>query len=320
MKRHGNLYDRIISVENLELADTNARKGKSNQPCIKRHDDNSEENILRLSYLLKNKLFKTSKYTTFIIKEPKERVIYRLPYYPDRIVQHAIMNVTKPIFVSTFTADTYSCIKKRGTHKAVIQVKKALTNHVDTKYYLKIDIQKFYPNVNHSILKQMLRRKFKDKNLLELLDEIIDSAQGLPIGNYLSQYLANFYLAYFDHWVKEVQNVVYYFRYADDMVFFSRCKIFLHKLLDSVKTYLWVNLRLKVKGNHKVAPITEGLDFLGYVFFPDYTLIRKRIKQNFARMLKHNPNRASIMSYLGLLSHANCINLKNKLLYAYAKH
>lgn len=315
MKRHNNLHEQIISIENLELADKNARKGKRHQNAIKRHDENRHENIKLLHYQLKNKLFRTSPYITFTIFEPKERLIYRLPYYPDRIVHHAIMNVVKPILVSTFTADTYSCIKGRGIHKAVSKFKEALKDKANTIYRLKIDIKKFYPSINHEILKSLIRKKFKDKNLLELFDEIIDSADGLPIGNYLSQYLANFYLTYFDHWIKEVQGVVHYFRYADDMVFFSGCKKFLHQLLFNIKKYLSENLKLIIKDNYQIAPTRCGTDFLGYVFYPEYTRVRKWIKQACARMLSYNPNAQSIASYMGWFGHADTINLKNKLIY-----
>ncbi len=166
MKRHNNLYEQIISIENLELADINAHKGKMNQTCVKRHDENKEENIKKLHYELKNKLYKTSNYTTFKITDPKERLIYRLPYYPDRILHHAVMNILEPIFVSTFTHDTYSCIKGRGIHSACNSLKEALLDVENTTYCLKIDIKKFYPSIDHDILKKLLRRKIKDKDLL----------------------------------------------------------------------------------------------------------------------------------------------------------
>lgn len=318
MIRKGNLYESIISISNLELADEKARKRKRKQKSVREHDRNREQNILNLHYALKNKTYTTSPYKTFTIKEPKERLIYRLPYYPDRIVHHAVMNVVRPVFISTFTADTYSCIKGRGIHKAAYKVKEAMLDREGAKYYLKIDVNKFYASIDHVILKRLLRRKFKDRDLLELMDRIIDSATGLPIGNYLSQYLANFYLAYFDHWIKEVQNVKYYFRYADDMVFFSNCKKFLHKLLHEIKDYLNVNLKLTIKKNYRVAPSVCGLDFLGYVFYPGYTRVRKWIKQACARMLTYNPNPASIFAYLGWFCHANTINLTNKLIYGRA--
>ena len=315
MKRINNLYERIYSIENLQLADSIARKGKSKQPGVILHDKNKEQNILKLHEVLKNKTYKTSEYTTFRIFEPKERLIFRLPYYPDRITHHAIMNILEPIFISTFTADTYSCIKGKGIHAASNAVKKALKETTGTRYCLKLDIKKFYPNVDHAILKALLRRKIKDNDLLWLLDEIIDSTSGLPIGNYLSQYFANFYLTYFDHWIKEVKGVKYYFRYADDIVILSDSKEYLHELLSEIRSYMTEKLNLTIKDNYQVFPVTSrGIDFVGYVFRHTHTLLRKSIKQNFARMLIKNKNDKSIASYKGWALHCNSKNLINKLL------
>jgi retron-type reverse transcriptase len=316
MKRISNLYERICSVENLQLADSIARKGKLTQPGVIMHDRNRDNNIQQLHEMLKNKTYKTSDYTTFTIYEPKERLIFRLPYYPDRIVHHAVMNILEPIFIATFTADTYSCIKKRGIHAAARAVKKALRDSAGTQYCLKLDIKKFYPNVDHGVLKQLLRRKIKDSDLLWLLDGIIDSAEGLPIGNYLSQYLANFYLTYFDHWLKEELWVKYYFRYADDMVILSGNKEDLHVILAEIRNYLQENLKLKIKDNYQVFPIdSRGIDFVGYVFRHSHILLRKSIKQGFARMLDRNKNTQSIASYYGWALHCNSRNLLRKLLH-----
>lgn len=254
MKRLSNLYEQIISLDNLRLADEKARKGKLRSYGVKRHDRNREANILALHESLKNKTFVNSKYEVFIIRDPKERLIYRLPYYPDRILHHAIMNILEPIWVSLFTEDTCSCIKDRGIHKAADKVKKALKEDPEhTTYCLKMDIVKFYPSIDHDILKTILRKKIKDKDLLWLLDVIIDSADGVPIGNYLSQYFANIYLAYFDHWIKEVKKVRYYFRYADDIVILGDDPKQLHKLRIEIEEYLHDNLKLSLR---KVDPKT----------------------------------------------------------------
>lgn len=315
MKRIGNLYDKIISIENLTEADKKAQKGKSKQYGVKIHNKRASENIIKLHQALKTKTYKTSEYQIFKVYEPKEREVYRLPYYPDRITHHAIMNILEPIFVSAFTSDTYSCIKNRGIHLLLRKLKKALSNKTETKYCLKLDIKKFYPNIDHTILKQLLRRKFKDNNLLWLLDEIIDSAAGVPIGNYLSQYFANFYLTYFDHWIKEELKVKYYFRYADDIVILHHDKQQLHLLLFEIRNYLANNLSLEVKDNYQVFPVaSRGIDFVGYVFYHTHILLRKRIKQNFARKLKNNPDATSTASYLGWLKHCDAKHLTKKLL------
>ncbi|MDM1093401.1 RNA-directed DNA polymerase [Myroides odoratimimus] len=315
MKRIGNLFETIVSIENLKIADSKAQKGKTKQYGVQLHNKNKEANILELHEMLKTKKYKTSPYSIFKVYEPKEREVYRLPYFPDRITHHAIMNVLEPIFVATYTSDTYSCIKKRGIHAASFALRKALKNEKETTYCLKLDIKKFYPSIDHDILKKLLRRKFKDKDLLWLLDEIIDSADGLPIGNYLSQYLANFYLSYFDHQIKENIDVKYYFRYADDIVILHSDKYYLHQLLKMIKTHFKESLKLDVKENWQVFPVaSRGIDFVGYVHYHTHVRLRKSIKQNFARMLKRNPNTASIASYNGWLKHCNSKTLQNKLI------
>ena len=324
MKRVGNLYNKIISIKNLELADKNARKGKLKSYGVRLHDMNRENNILKLHEQLKNKTYKTSEYNIFKIYEPKERDIYQLPYFPDRIVHHAVMNILEPIWVSMFTADTFSCIKGRGIHGCWKKIKKALIDEQETKYCLKIDIRKYYPTINHEILKSLIRKKIKCNDTLELLDEIIDSADGVPIGNYLSQYFANIYLTYFDHWIKEDLKVKYYFRYADDMVFLHQDKKELRKIYKEINTYLKDELKLEIKHNYQIFPTQiRGIDFVGYVFRNSHTLIRKSIKQNFCRkitkLLKRKLNnkefKQGIAAWLGWCKYSNSINLLNKIAY-----
>jgi retron-type reverse transcriptase len=315
MKRIGFLYEKIISKENLLLADEKARKGKRQNYGVLKHDASRESNISALHQMLKNKCFKTSPYHVFTITEPKEREIYRLPYYPDRIVHHAIMNILEPIWTSTFTKNTYSCIKRRGIHGALRQVKSDMRDIEGTKYCLKMDIKKYYPNIDHEILKSIIRKKIKDNDLLQLIDEIIDSTPGVPIGNYLSQYFANLYLSYFDHYVKEVLKVKYYYRYADDLVFLASSKKHLHQVFGQASNYLNNELKLTVKSNYQVYPVdARSLDFVGYRFYHTHILLRKSIKKRFARAMKKNPGNNKIHSaYFGWAKHCNSFNLLNKL-------
>lgn len=202
MKRYGNLYAKVYDLENLHLAEKKARKGKANRDEVKAFEANLEDNLLALQAELRDKRYVTSPYHTFTIYEPKERIISRLPF-KDRIVHHAIMNVLEPLWVGIFSSSSYSCIKKRGIHGAAKAVKKALALDPEgTSFCLKGDVTKYYPSIDHDCLKWVVRRKIKDPDLLWLIDGIIDSAPGLPIGNYLSQYLANLYLTYFDHDLK----------------------------------------------------------------------------------------------------------------------
>ena len=340
MKRYNNLWEKVISVENLRLADERARRGKQNTYGVKQHDKTREANIQSLHSALKSKTFKTSTYSVFTIYEPKERLIFRLPYYPDRIVHHAIMNVLEPIWTRTFTHNTYSCIKGRGIEGCARQISKIIRKFGGCQLYcLKIDIRKYYPSINHNVMKRLVRHKIKDADLLWLLDEIIDSAEGLPIGNYLSQYLANLYLCYFMHWtneqlptlVQEHLNISYKptikaTEYADDIVFISDSKAVLHEVLALVREYLGMKLNLSLKSNYQIFPVANNrydkhgraVDYVGYKFYHHQKLIRKSIKQNFARAasrLNHRKNveskqyKQALAPWLGWARHSNSKHL-----------
>ena len=322
MKRNDYLFDKICSMENLRLADFKARKGKKHNRGVQLFDRDPEGNLQRLRALLLSGQYKTSRYSFFTVHDPKERTIARLPYYPDRIVHHAIMNVIEPIITKMYTADTYACIKGRGSHLARHRIMEAMRKDPEgTTYCLKLDIRKYYPSIDHEILKGILRRKFKDVRLLGLLDEIIDSAEGLPIGNYLSQTLANVFLAHFDHYVKEVLRVKYYYRYVDDIVILGADKAELRRIFYAIRERLAAQ-KLRVKDNWQIFPVeARGLDFLGFVFRHGYVRLRKRIKRNIFRTLAHlrkvckttKEIRLAVGSYIGWLKYTNSRNLINTL-------
>lgn len=319
MKRLNNLFDRIVDRNNIELADIKARRNKRNRYGILKHDKTHDLDNYILELLLKFGLYRTSKYDTFKIYEPKERIIYRLPYYPDRILHHAIMNIMESIWINIFTKDTYSCIKGRGIHFLLNNLTFDLRKDPNsTKYCAKMDIKKFYPSIDHDILKIIIRKKVKDKKLLFILDEIIDSASGVPIGNYLSQFFANLYLAYFDHWIKEELKVKYYYRYADDIVLLSDSKTQLKSWILAIKIYLKYILKLSLKDNYQIFPVaSRGIDFVGYVSFHNYIKLRKSIKNNLKRLLNRYTrgklNKESltkrISSYFGWLQHCDSKHL-----------
>lgn len=313
MKRYNNLYEKIYSIENLRLADSIARKGKLDQPGVKKHDDNREANLLQLGDMLINKTYRTGEYKKFIVKEPKIREISSLDYFPHRIVHHAIMNILEPIVVPTFTADSYSNIKGKGIDQACEALKSALRDIDATMYFLKLDVRKFYPSIDHNILKALLRRKIKDNDLLWLLDDIIDSAPGVPIGNYLSQYFSNLYLNPLDHYVKEQLLVRRYFRYADDIVILGPDKPQLHKMLASIRDYLTNNLNLIIKKNHKVWPVSQGIDFLGSVFRHSHIRMRKTIKKNFAKEVSGRNRPQVVAGYMGWAKRTNSKHFVKKM-------
>lgn len=320
MKRYGNLYADIYDIENLKEAHRNARKGKSHYHEVQMVDSDPDYYLKQVHTMLKRKTYIVSKYSTFVkIDKGKERIIYRLPYYPDRIIQWAILLQIEHIFMSTLIYDTYASLPGKGIHRCLSRLHKAIKNHDETKYCLKFDIKKFFPTVDQEILKTLLRRKFKDPELLWLLDSIVNSCnQGLPIGNYLSQYFANFYLAYFDHWLKEEKGCKYYYRYMDDVVILSSDKKFLHTLKNDIDKYLNRNLNLILKENYQVYPThKQGIDFVGYRSFGRYTLLRKAtVKSIKAKMFQlakkakiDDSDIGSFASYSGWVKWGNCYNL-----------
>ena len=313
MKRHGYLYDDICSMDNLREAHKRASRGKRHYREVIMVDSNPDEYLEQIREMLVKKTFKNSPYITMTRNEyGKVREISKLPYFPDRIIHHAIMNVVEPIWESQLIADTWASIKGRGVHKGVRRIKSAMQDVRNTQYCLKLDVRKFYPSIDNEIIKRIIRIKIKDVNLLWLLDEIIDSSKGLPIGNYLSQILANLYLSTLDHWVKESLGVKYYFRYCDDMVLLARDKQSLHEIRLSIGSYLTNELNLSLKSNWQVFPVdVRGVDFLGYRFFHGYTLVRKSIVQRFKLKSKKN-KRESIPSYWGWFKWADSFNLINK--------
>lgn len=264
---------------------------------------------------LKNQTFRCADYEIFTKQcGPKIREIYKLPYYPDRIVHHAIMNILEPVWNRILIRDTFSSIPGRGIHDGVRRVQRSLKNVDETMYCLKFDIHKYYPSVNHEKLKIIIRKTIKDAKVLSLLDEIIDKEKGLPIGNLLSQYFGNLYLAYFDHYCKEHLNLKHYFRYCDDIVVLASDKKYLHHFFKEAKAYLTGELNLTIKPNYQIFPVdSRGIDFLGYRFFHGYTLLRKSIKKKMIKAVASG-NQKAFPSYHGWMKHANCYNLQNKYL------
>ena len=318
MKRFGFLFDKIVDMNNLIDAHKNAKRGKRFYKEVKMVDSNLEFYLKHIQKILIEKSYKVSEYKIFEKNENgKMRIIHKLPYFPDRIIQWAVLKILEPIFISSFIKDTYSSIPGRGIHKIVIDLKKYLNSVYGEVYCLKIDIKKFYENVDHKILKQMLRRKIKDRDVLDLLDKIIDSLpgeKGIPIGNYTSQYFANFYLTYFDHFIKEALKIKKFYRYMDDMILLSDNKESLHKNLAEIRKYLRDNLKLEIKKNYQIFPVSKrGIDFVGYRFFKKHILLRKNICKRFKRAFfsKKNKN-LSLNSYIGWLKWCNSFNLLKK--------
>lgn len=323
------LFNSICSMDNLYRAYQNAKSGKGWYKEVKQIEKRPFYYLAGLQYMLKNHLFKTSEYEIFILNEgKKKRDVYKLPFFPDRIAQWAILQVIEPFLVANMTTDTYSAIPGKGIQPIVndlrgcyktkiIDGKKKsvwvpsilLSDEENTRYCYKIDLHHYYQSINHEVLKQKFRKVFKDPELLWLLDEIADSINtateedlielslsgeievdpntGIPIGNYMSQYSGNFYLSSFDHWVKEELHVKHYYRYMDDVVIFASSKEELHEIHRKVMAYTRDYLHLNIKGNYQIFPTkVRGVDFVGYRFFGEYTLLRKSTAINFKRKMR----------------------------------
>lgn len=299
------LYEKICSIENIEIAYENAKRNKKHYKQVQEFEKQDvKKKLLELQQLLLNREYKTSEYRTFQIKERgKLRTIYSLPFYPDRIVHHAIVQILAPIWIKSFIRDTYASIPNRGIHDAVKRIKK-LKHNWKNHYVLKCDISKFYPSVNHQVLKGIISSKIKDKKLLTLLYEIIDSETGIPIGNYLSQYFGNVILSPLDHYIKETLKVKYYYRYCDDFILVHKNKKHLHYLKNQIIFYV-NQLKLTIKPNWQIYPIeSRGLDFVGYVFYVSHTLIRKNNTQRYKSRIKiKNYN---LINHLVVLNYIKC--------------
>ena len=380
MQGTGNLFSKIYAIDNLRLAYKNAKKGKGWYKEVKEIEKDLDRYLNELRESLINHTYHTSPYEIFTrIEGQKEREIYKLPFYPDRVCQWAILQVIEPFILKNLTRDTYSALPKRGAmpiikalrgHERVIKkdgkvVRKKwipsilVSDPENTAYCLKLDIRKYYPTIVHDVLKVKFRELFKDEELIWLLDEIIDSIStcpateentetlqrlgvcvnvvvdddgrefiagvGIPIGNYVSQYDGNFNLSALDHWLKEEKGIKYYFRYMDDMVILNGSKEELHKLKREIDDFLAQNLKQVVKHNWQVFPSkVRGIDFVGYRFFGEYTLLRKSTCKTFKKkMLAISKKRENNMSptysewcsfnsYMGWLKHCDSYRLFQK--------
>lgn len=345
MKRYDHLFEKICDIENLRKAHKNAKKGKGWYKEVQEIDKDPDKYLKQIREMLINHTYRTSEYEVFYKDDGrKKRKIYKLPYFPDRICQWAILQVIEPCIVRNLTTDTYSAIPERGIHKGLTKLQAAMWNDPEEcKYCLKLDARHYYQSINHNILKEKYSRMFNDNELLWLLNEIIDSIQtadiedltaiylleedidpetGIPIGNYLSQYSGNYYFSSFDHWIKERKYVKYYFRYMDDIVIFGKTKEELFTLKKEIDVYFSNELKLNIKGNWQVFPsYVRGVDFLGYRTFYKYTLLRKSTCQEMKKKMTAIRNKVeagnmmnysewcSINSYKGWLKYADSFRL-----------
>jgi retron-type reverse transcriptase len=324
MRRHGKLWQKVISWENLQTAYYNAARHKGSMRNVKKFAENEVENLKQIQTTLIEKTFTTSPYTEKKVYEPKERVIYVLPFAPDRIVQHALMNVLIPIWDNFFINDSYACRKGKGIHAGSVRTMAFVRRN---KYVLKCDISKFYPSINQDILIAVIKRKIKCPDTLWLIEDIIRSFPGgknVPIGNYTSQWFGNLYLNELDRYVKQELKIKDYIRYCDDFCLFHNDKKVLKDCRDKID--MFINERLKLTFSKcDVFPVSRGVDFLGYRHFDNYLLLRKSTAKRVRKRLAALPKlyekgkvtgeqyRSSVASAYGWLKRANTYNLRVKI-------
>lgn len=279
MKRASDLYDSIVSLDNLKIAWHKASKGKKLKEDVLLFSRNPEKRLQSIRRDLQNELNLIGHYHYFKIYEPKERIICAASF-PERIIHHAMMNICDPLFEKFQIYDSYACRVGKGTEKAVLQ---AFHFCKSRRFFLKLDIRKYFDSVSHEILNDMLRRKFKDGQLLVLFEKIIASynvtpGRGIPIGNLTSQYFANFYLGYLDHFIKEELGIRRYVRYMDDFILWENDRESLHKAFHSIQSFTNEKLALSLHEPY-INVVKSGVPFLGFLIFPDKIHLSQKKKR-----------------------------------------
>lgn len=333
MKRHGNLWNKIVSEENIRIAVYNAcrnvgSRSKNKRKNVEKTLNNIEETVRNIQDMLVNGTFRTSRYYIYPLFDPKLRFIYCLPFYPDRVVHHVLLNVLAPIWDGLMYSGSYACRKGYGQHMAGTKCAEYARKY---KYCCQFDISQFYINIDHAKLKSVIRKKIKDNKVLEVLDGIIDSVvtrdinlerlkamqergstckdvpreiqkltqgkllndadAGLPIGNYTSQWFGNIYMNELDMFVKHNLKAEAYIRYCDDFLIFNDDKEFLKDCAVQIRQFLLDELKLPLS-KCEIFPTSKGVDFVGYRYFADgRILIRYRTakkKRRFLRKIKEH--------------------------------
>ena len=346
MKRTGNLYGDICDFKNLLRAARTAQKGKRFKAGCREFNLDLEKNLLTIQQELRDGTYRPGAYRHFRVHEPKERIISAVPYR-DRVVHHALMNVIAPLFDRSMIYDSYANRDGKGTHRALDRFTAFSRKN---RYVLKMDVKKYFENIDHAILMGMVERKIKDRDVLRLVGLIVASGchpdgnaplryfsgddlftpltrkRGLPIGNLTSQSFANVYLNAFDHYVKEHLNCRYYIRYMDDMAVFSDSKGYLREIRRAMIDKL-SELRLRVHENRaQYWPVDCGTDWLGFRVYPTHRRVRKSGIKRCKKRLRHLSEAyrdgcvpldrvtLSVRSWIAHASHADSYRLRERIM------
>ncbi len=287
-----NVFNKIISLENLFSAWLEFRKGKRHKLDVQIFELNLEDNLFHLHWLLERGKYQHGNYVSFCVKDPKQRLIHKAPVI-DRVFHHAVFRVLYPIFDGMFINDSYSCRIGKGTHMAVKQlevyIKRVSRNHQRSCFVLKCDVKSFFHSINHQILLNLIKKKIADDKAMLLIQQIIYSfncveGKGIPLGNLTSQLFANIYMNEFDQYARKFLKIKHYIRYTDDFVFVHNSRKCLKRLVPEISTALQHKLHLNLHPQKIfIQKVNQGVDFLGYVVFSHFTLLRTKTKK---RILK----------------------------------
>jgi len=318
---HG--FEDIISLDNFLIAWKEFLPGKRKKSDVVAFSARLMDNIIILHHGLVNHTYNHSSYQAFRINDPKPRQIHK-SLVRDRLLHHAIHRILYPFFDRTFVSDSFSCRIGKGTHKALNRFRKfgceVSRNNTRTCWILKCDIRKFFENIDHEILLAVLKEYIPDRKIIWLMEKVIFSFssapdRGLPLGNLTSQLFVNIYMNKFDQFIKHKLKAKYYIRYADDFVVFSDDKSWLEELLPKIGDFLSEQLKLNIHPDKVfIKTLASGVDFLGWVHFPDHRVLRTTTKRRMFKRAEENPKQEVINSYRGLLSHGNAYKLRKNVI------
>lgn len=316
-----NVYDRIITISNLLDAWKEFLRGKRGRADVQEFGRNLMGNVLTLHEELRAGTYVHGGYHAFRIADPKPRDIHKA-LVRDRLLHHAIYRVLYPSFDRTFIADSYSCREGKGAHKAMARFRRfayqVSRNDTRTCWVLKCDVRKFFASIDHHVLLGILAERMADARALDLFRRVIESfssgvpGKGLPLGNLTSQLLVNVYMNEFDQFAKHELKAKQYLRYADDFVILSEDRARLRSLIPRVETFLEARLALTLHPDKvSIRTLASGIDFLGWVHFPDHRVVRTATKRRMYRRLsaEGGDDPAVRASYCGMLSHGNAHGL-----------
>ena len=305
MKTYRNLYRKLCSLENLQLAFKKARKHKTEKLYVQEFEKNLTENLQKLHEELTIKTYTPLPLKTFILKDPKTRKI-SVSDFRDRIVHHAICNVLEPIFDKRFIHDSYTNRKRKGALAALKRfdefkrkvslngrlVRNITDDNFVQGYALKADIKHYFDTVDHERLLEIIGKRIADKETLELVKKILSNhttkpGKGMPLGNLTSQFFANVYLNELDQYIKHELRVKYYLRYVDDFAVLHRSRKQLERWKESINNFLHNELLLELHPQKsRTIPLGRGIDFLGFKCFYHFRLLRGRNIRKMRRRLE----------------------------------